>query len=252
MKKSTNIITNETIRRLLKDVKQIMKHPLTDNGIYYIHDDNDMTKGYAMIIGQKDTIYYGGYYIFTFDFPFDYPFSPPKVTFMTNDGQTRFNPNLYICGKVCVSILNTWSGEKWSSCQTINSILLTLCTLLNNEPLLNEPGQNSNSKDFISYHKSIQYTNIDYAICDIIINNETYDYIYKLFYNIMKEQFIINFDELLTFVQSQSKEVTLEHVDIYNMNTYINYSDLETKLIETKNFIETETEKETKKETKTI
>ena len=137
MKKSTNIITNETIRRLLKDVKQIMKHPLTDNGIYYIHDDTDMTKGYAMIIGQKDTIYYGGYYFFSFDYPLDYPFSPPKVSYMTNDGKTRFNPNLYICGKVCVSILNTWTGEKWSSCQTINSILLTLFTLLNNEPFLN-------------------------------------------------------------------------------------------------------------------
>ena len=186
MDKSTKIITNETIRRLLKDVKQIMKHPLTDNGIYYIHDDTDITKGYAMIIGQKDTIYYGGYYLFSFDFPFDYPFSPPKVTYMTNDEKTRFNPNLYICGKVCVSILNTWSGEKWSSCQTINSVLLTLCTLLNNEPLLNEPGQNSNSKDFISYHKSIQYTNIDYAICDMIINNKTKNFISQLFYNIMK------------------------------------------------------------------
>lgn len=239
MDKSTKIITNETIRRLLKDVKQIMKHPLTDNGIYYIHDDTDITKGYAMIIGQKDTIYYGGYYLFSFDFPFDYPFSPPKVTYMTNDEKTRFNPNLYICGKVCVSILNTWSGEKWSSCQTINSVLLTLCTLLNNEPLLNEPGQNSNSKDFISYHKSIQYTNIDYAICDMIINNKTKNFISQLFYNIMKEQFNINFDELLIFVQSQSKEITLQHVDIYCMNTYIDYFTLETKLIATKHFIET-------------
>ena len=241
MDKSTKIITNETIRRLLKDVKQIMKHPLTDNGIYYIHDDTDMTKGYAMIIGQKDTIYYGGYYLFSFDYPFDYPFSPPKVAYMTNDGKTRFNPNLYICGKVCVSILNTWSGEKWSSCQTINSILLTLCTLLNNEPLLNEPGQKITSRDYIPYHKSIQYNNIDYAICDMIIHNKTKNYISQLFYNIMKEQFNINFDNLLTFVQSQSKEISLEHVGIYNMNTYINYSTLETKLIQTKHFIETDT-----------
>jgi ubiquitin-conjugating enzyme E2 Z len=160
---------------------------------------------------------------------------------MTTDGKTRFNPNLYTCGKVCVSILNTWSGEKWSSCQTINSILLTLCTLLNNEPLLNEPGQNNNKSDFIPYHKSIQYTNINYAICDMIIHNKTNNYVCQLFYIIMKQQFYINFDELLTFVQSQSKEITLEYVDIYNMNTYINYSDLETKLIKTKHFIETET-----------
>jgi ubiquitin-protein ligase len=241
MADTPNIINKETIQRLLKDVKQIMKHPLTDNGIYYSHDESDMMKGYAMIVGPSDTPYFGGFYFFKFDFPSDYPFSPPLVTYMTNDGRTRFNPNLYVCGKVCLSILNTWSGEKWSSCQTINSVLLTLCTLLNNEPLLNEPGQNSNSKDFISYHKSIQYTNIDYAICDIIINNKSYNDIYKLFYHFMKEQFIINFDELLLFVQSQSKEITLEYVDIYNMNTYIDYLKLETKLIKTKQFIETET-----------
>ena len=51
MDKSTKIITNETIRRLLKDVKQIMKHPLTDNGIYYKHSENELLKGYAMIVG---------------------------------------------------------------------------------------------------------------------------------------------------------------------------------------------------------
>jgi ubiquitin-protein ligase len=66
---------------------------------------------------------------------------------MTNDGSTRYNPNLYKCGKVCVSILNTWSGDKWSACQTINSILLTLCSLLNNMPFLNEPGTQFGSRD---------------------------------------------------------------------------------------------------------
>ena len=87
-------ISKETISRLLKDVKQIIKNPLTDNGIYYIHDDTNMMKGYALIIGPEDTPYFGGYYFFMFDFPTDYPFSPPTVTYMTNDGVTRFNPNL--------------------------------------------------------------------------------------------------------------------------------------------------------------
>jgi ubiquitin-protein ligase len=68
MTDTIKVITNDTVRRLLKDVKQIIKHPLTDNGIYYIHDETDMTKGYAMIIGQIDTPYYGGYYFFSFDY----------------------------------------------------------------------------------------------------------------------------------------------------------------------------------------
>lgn len=251
MSESIKIITNETIRRLLKDVKQIIKHPLTDNGIYYIHDETDMTKGYAMIIGQSDTPYYGGYYLFSFDFPTDYPFSPPKVTYMTNDGKTRFNPNLYRCGKVCVSILNTWSGDKWTSCQTINSILLTLCSLLNDAPLLNEPGQGKHSRDFMSYQKSIQFKNIEYAICDMIINNNKKHQICQMFYETMKEQFKHNYDKLIDYVKSQSKEISVERVGIYDMNTVINYSNLETKLIETKQFIETESETKSETETKT-
>jgi ubiquitin-protein ligase len=66
---------------------------------------------------------------FSFDFPFDYPFSPPKVTFMTNDGQTRFNPNLYQIngnGKVCLSILNTWSESTWSQVQLFSSVIETI------------------------------------------------------------------------------------------------------------------------------
>ena len=58
----SNFISKESINRLLKDVKQIIKNPLIDNGIYYIHDDTDLLKGYALIIGPEDTPYYGGNY----------------------------------------------------------------------------------------------------------------------------------------------------------------------------------------------
>jgi ubiquitin-protein ligase len=43
-----------------------------------------------------------------------YPHVPPKVTFRTTaDGRLRFNPNLYTDGKVCLSLLGTWSGDPW-------------------------------------------------------------------------------------------------------------------------------------------
>lgn len=58
----SKVITRDTINRLLKDVKQIIKNPLTDDGIYYIHDEADMMKGYAMIVGPEDTPYFGGFY----------------------------------------------------------------------------------------------------------------------------------------------------------------------------------------------
>jgi len=237
----TKIINNETVKRLLKDVRQMIRHPLIDNGIYYSHDDSDITKGYAMIIGPSDTPYFGGYYFFHFTFPYDYPFSPPVVKYMTNDGITRFNPNLYKCGKVCVSILNTWSGDKWSSCQTINSILLTLCSLLNDSPLENEPGYNKGSKDFIPYQKSIEFKNIDFAICDIINPKKTnIPNPFKIFYPFMKQHFLLNYEKLLIFIQNKKKEENSEQlVGIYNMKTIINYSNLEIKLIELKKVIDT-------------
>ncbi len=243
MTESLKVMHTETIKRLLKDVRQIIRHPLTDNGIYYSHDDADCSKGYAMIIGPSDTPYFGGYYFFKFDYPSDYPFTPPKVTYMTNDGSTRFNPNLYKCGKVCVSILNTWSGDKWSSCQTINSVLLTLCSLLNDAPLENEPGQTKGSRDFVPYQKSIEFKNIDFAICDMILKQKIPEP-FQMFYPFITEQFINNYDKLLTFVKShKSDEPSNQVVQIYGMNTHINYLNLEKKLIQTKEFVDSQKEK---------
>jgi ubiquitin-protein ligase len=237
MTESQKVINTETIKRLLKDVRQLIRHPLTDNGIYYSHDDADCTKGYAMIVGPSDTPYFGGYYFFKFDYPTDYPFSPPKVTYMTNDGMTRFNPNLYKCGKVCVSILNTWSGDKWSSCQTINSVLLTLCSLLNDAPLENEPGQGKSSRDFIPYQKSIEFKNIDFSICDMILKQKIPEP-FQMFYPFITEHFINNYDKLLTFIKShKTDEPSNQVVSIYSMNTHIDYSALEKKLVQTKLFV---------------
>ena len=238
MSESVNVINKETIQRLLKDVRQIIKHPLTDNGIYYSHDESDMMKGYALIVGPEDTPYFGGFYFFNFSFPHDYPFSPPTVTYMTNDGFTRYNPNLYKCGKVCVSILNTWSGDKWSSCQTINSILLTLCSLLNDSPLENEPGQSKRSRDFIPYQKSIEYSNINFAVCDIInLSKKKIPYPFEIFYPFMKENFFKNYDKIIEFVESKNDETGLENVIIYGMTTVINYPNLKDKLIQTKKLV---------------
>ena len=164
----TTFITKDTISRLLKDVKNIIKNPLTENGIYYIHDDSDIMKGYALIIGPSDTPYFGGNYFFEFKYPSDYPHSPPKVIYCTNGNNVRFNPNLYTCGKVCVSLLNTWRGDQWTSCQSISTVLLTLCSLLSKDPLLDEPGVDIKHLDNKPYDEIIQYANIDIAVCDIV------------------------------------------------------------------------------------
>ena len=165
---SKTYIAKSSIKRLLTDVKEILKSPLTEHGIYYKHDDDDMLKGCAMIIGPDDTPYYGGFYFFRFVFPNDYPHSPPKVEYCTNGDNVRFHPNFYKTGKVCVSILNTWRGDQWTSCQTLSSILLTLCSLLTKDPLLHEPGITKRHKDFYKYNSIVAYKNIEIAILNMI------------------------------------------------------------------------------------
>jgi ubiquitin-conjugating enzyme E2 Z len=238
----TTFISRETTHRLLKDVKQIIKNPLTENGIYYCHDDSDMMKGYALIIGPSDTPYFSGNYFFEFDYPNDYPYSPPKVKYCTNNNNIRFNPNLYVCGKVCVSLLNTWRGDQWSSCQTISTVLLTLCTLFCNNPLLNEPGISASNPDINIYNEIIEFSNINIAICDIILkNNNVFLPFFENFYPFVKEHFIKNYDKLLEFCEKKNKEFNMENKKFkssyYNMSVDINYNKIIQKLQESKEFV---------------
>jgi len=233
------MISKESITRLLRDVKQILKNPLTEQGIYYIHDDTDMLKGYALIIGPEDTPYFGGNYFFELNYPMDYPHTPPKVKYCTNGENVRFNPNLYVCGKVCVSLLNTWRGEQWTSCQTISTILLTLCTLLCKDPLLNEPGVTRSHPDMNSYEEIIQFSNLRTAVCDILYRREgIYLPFFENFYPFVKENFIKNADKLLDFASKKNEEMKKQEVHFrtgyYCMSINVNYNTMIERLTEIK------------------
>jgi len=229
----SKIVSKESIMRLLKDVKQIIQNPLTDNGIYYVHDDTEMLKGYAMIVGPSDTPYFGGFYFFKFTYPVDYPHSPPSVTYCTNADNIRFNPNLYKCGKVCISLLNTWRGEQWTSCQTISTVLLTLCTLLCKNPLLNEPGVSKNHPDCISYNKIIEYKNIDVAIMQMYVKKPgVFLEEFTMFYPYLKENFIKKRDKILETLKLKANDKSLNEnltTGLYGMVVNVDYP----KLLET-------------------
>ena len=224
---ANSVISNETIKRLLTDIKEIMKSPLTSHGIYYEHNETDMLKGQALIIGPKDTPYEGGYYLFEFLFPTNYPYSPPKITYCTNDGVTRFNPNFYKCGKVCLSILNTWRGEQWSSCQSISTVLLVLCTTLNEQPLLNEPGFTETSEDLPKYNAIIRYKNIEIAILNML-QNEWIGTQFPAFLPIMKTHFYSSYEKIIDFIDNQiaKNKPTCIKTNIYLMYVVADYISL--------------------------
>jgi ubiquitin-protein ligase len=194
----TIVLKKDTISRLIKDVKELIKFPLTSHGIYYQHHECDILKGQALVIGPKDTPYENGYYLFELTYPVNYPHAPPTVKYFTNDGYTRFNPNLYKCGKVCLSILNTWRGDQWSACQTISSVLLALCTIFTDVPLLNEPGIHKGHHDCANYTKVIQYKNYETAIMrmvKLIVFTEELDAPFPAFKEIIKTHFTANYEQ---------------------------------------------------------
>ncbi|CDF34375.1 unnamed protein product [Chondrus crispus] len=96
----------------------------------------------ACIFGSDDTPYDSGAFVFDIFLPLEYPYVPPKFQLLTTGGgSVRFNPNLYSSGKVCLSLLGTWSGPSWTSASTILQVLVSIQSLiLVPDPFFNEPG----------------------------------------------------------------------------------------------------------------
>ena len=229
------IITKEVIKRLIFDVKDLLKFPLDNEGIYYKHDEEDILKGYALIIGPKDSLYSGGYYLFTFSFPSNYPHSPPKVSFCTNDGATRFHPNMYKCGKVCLSVLNTWKGDQWTGCQSIRTILLTIVSIMDNNPLLHEPGFTKIHKDVVKFNQIIYFKNFDFTINRILTIDSGWEIIpfNDIFKEEMKFEFTKNKENILSILEEKKKEEPVViKTGIYNMNISINWKNTYDKFLQ--------------------
>lgn len=225
---SGNIITisKETTKRLIKDVKDLIKSPLDNEGIYYKHDETNILKGYAYICGPKDSVYFGGNYFFDFQFPSNYPHSPPKVTFKTTDGETRFHPNMYKNGKMCLSILNTWKGDPWTGCQSIRSILLTIISIMDQVPLLHEPGFTKKHSDTNKYSEIIEFKNMDFSVNKLLTDNMKY--CIQPFNEIFKEdivnQFKKNKEDILNILEKKkSCEPYNIKTGIYSLNIHIDW-----------------------------
>ena len=141
-------------RRLQKEIVSLKEKTLKDTGIYYFIEEDTMTRGTGIMFGPKDTPYEFCPLEYSFLIPNDYPFTPPKVSYRTNDGKTRFHPNFYVDGKVCLSILGTYSGPKWASSMNITTVLLSIYSLMTNNPLTQEPAYENTH---LSHPKNQQY-----------------------------------------------------------------------------------------------
>uniref|UniRef100_A0A2A4JHK1 UBC core domain-containing protein n=1 Tax=Heliothis virescens TaxID=7102 RepID=A0A2A4JHK1_HELVI len=97
----------------------------------------------VMIAGPTKTPYEGGLFVFDVQLGGEYPRAPPLCHYHSYCTD-RLNPNLYEDGKVCVSLLGTWSGrgvEVWGKDSSLLQVIVSLQGLiLNAEPYFNEAG----------------------------------------------------------------------------------------------------------------
>ena len=183
--KSTKTNT-QCMKRLSTEIPTLANDlPIHDDASIFLRVDETNPRAMrALITGPPDTPYDSGLFIFDIYLPPDYPTGVPCVNF-TNTGGKRFNPNLYNCGKVCLSILGTYVGpsasqtEKWNTSSTLYQILLSIQSqILVDHPYFNEPGfQNqyktpTGTNNSEEYNKQIRLFTMQHAILDLIEDNK--------------------------------------------------------------------------------
>ncbi|ADO67527.1 putative ubiquitin-conjugating enzyme E2 [Cafeteria roenbergensis virus] len=223
--------------RIMNDIINFNKNKFTD--IFININKNNICNIDALIIGPKGTPYENGLYFFELIFTKKYPYEPPTVFFKTIDGDVRFNPNLYANGKVCLSILGTWQGPGWKSVMTLTSILLSLQTLLHENPIINEPGQHHQlitGTESINYNNYIIYHNFRLAINEVLFN--------KYFSNLknkFKKQINLHLKNNLEKIKQEFKSyklilnnLTLERTMFSMKETFINFDSFEQNILNLK------------------
>lgn len=225
-------MASNAIKRILKkDIKSIQTQKLNELGIYVEFNESNMLEAAAMILGPPDSVYHNGILFFKIVFPHNYPYSPPKVHYISR-GSLRIHPNLYTgtardnyLGKVCLSILGTWSGPKWSTIMDISSVLISIQSLLDMNPLDHEPGftgktseVHENYRECVSYERfrTLIYRNI----FDIPEPFVVFKSIIQQHYESKKQEIL---DEIQTRILSGINKETL-YIPIYRIRCKLDYT----------------------------
>lgn len=193
----------KTIKRILHDINIYNTSGIEKQGIYCIFDETNIIKANAIIVGPEGTPYEKGFYLFEITFPNNYPFSPPRVKYYSISKNVRINPNFYINGKVCLSILGTWAGPGWSPSMTIVTVLNILQSRLNEYPIQNEPGyENDSGPISMEYNNILKYHNILDSVCNTI---DKIPYNFKIFNDIIIKEFLTNYNYYINTINENIK-----------------------------------------------
>ena len=188
-----------------------------ESGIFFRYDPENISLFKFLIIPNEDTPYKFGCFVFDAYIQSDFPNSPPLISHATSRiNKFRFNPNLYDCGKVCLSLLGTWSGsesEKWiapnkdGTGSTIFQVIMSIYSMVFSEdPWFNEPGRErgigdaSNNKQAIEYNQNIREGTIKYAIMNQLKYPE------NGFEDVIKTHFKLRKDDVSAYLKEQDAD----------------------------------------------
>ncbi|BFZ64091.1 Ubiquitin-conjugating enzyme E2 11 [Saitoella coloradoensis] len=91
-------------------------------GVSAFPEDGNLLQWAGTIQGPEATYYEGMTFKIRMVFPANYPYAPPNCTFTT----PMYHPNIDMAGRICLDILQ----DKWSAAHSIESLLLSLQSLL--------------------------------------------------------------------------------------------------------------------------
>lgn len=215
--RKNNTINKKSIIRIVSELSSMKNNlPINwDTSIVFRTSKTNINFVSFMISGPKDTPYENGLFEFHAYFPDNYPLVVPHVLLKTTgNGSVRFNPNLYNCGKVCLSLLDTWrgdQGESWNpKLSTFLQVLISIQSLiLVEQPYFNEPGwecqmhTEQGRQASFNYNDNIRLQTIRVAMVDMIKNTP------DSYQDFVKEHFKLKKDEIFSTIEkwiSESKK----------------------------------------------
>ena len=209
---------------------------LSELGIHVLFDESDIMKASAIIIGPKNTPYENGIMYFSIQFPSDYPFSPPQIQYVSTS-KLRIHPNLYVGqshhnfrGKVCLSIINTWSGPKWSTAMDLSSVLITIQSLLCDKAVTHEPGyEKSSSKMIEIYNDIVQYDTFRHLI---LCNRVPFDQSFSGFNEVIQKHLSESRDDIIKRLDRCCKKYpkkTILSLKLFGISIEMDYKSLRMK-----------------------